>query len=568
MPLSARLSSCHFPTQLRRGGTSKYAACFITGLAWLTATALVADDSAKLEALLADAAGRGGIVTIPPGDYSLDGLKPLALRSGMTVCAYGAHFHLPERLGDKARIVLFSGEDICDFSWFGGHFTGCVFDPAKVENTWEPNVNTRLILITTSAAGRTENLTFRDITSDGVAGAVISVFGKKTKQSARFAHNVTVENCTLQRSGRFMWDYGYLWQLMVWPEEHSSQEREIAEKYFRNDLVRGPVRMADGDDRVFFHNTPCLPVSKKPAVEVTGRGHQRGDRDSVCFFGDTLPANIVRGKQYYVVASEPGFIRIAESHGGSPIRFAASAGPNARLIHDLYTAHYAIYSPTGSGPGKGAIDLMVCKKATVRGCRLSALGDAMHIAESEGVIFADNHISGARMGAFFLAHYCKDATITGNTVDGTNGSRVLSVEMSCEDVTIVGNTFRNGGRGSWINQPRNLVLADNIFINNTTKCDRDPRHGRRSFLTGDYETYAEVYFARYQPEGRYGNIIVKGNLFVSGDNATHAITFAPGGDSILVTDNVFGGKARDVIVSEGCENVTVRSNMGIDPADR
>ena len=82
-----------------------------------------------------------------------------------------------------------------------------------------------------------ENLTFRDITSDGVAGAVITVLGAEKKGSERevetFARNVTVENCTLERSGKFMWDYGYLWQITVWPEDYNEAERAMAAKYFR-----------------------------------------------------------------------------------------------------------------------------------------------------------------------------------------------------------------------------------------------------------------------------------------------------------------------------------------------
>jgi hypothetical protein len=199
----------------------------------------------------------------------------------------------------------------------------------------------------------------------------------------------------------------------------------------------------------------------------------------------------------------------------------------------------------------------------VRGCRLSALGDTMHLQKSRGIIFANNHSTGSRMGAFFLAEYCKDATITGNTVDGTNGSRVISVEKSCEDVTIVGNTFRNGGRGSWINQPRNFVLADNIFLNNTTKCETDPRRGRRSFLTGDYERYAELYFTIHEPNGRYGNVTVRGNIFTSGPNAQHAITFAPGGDTIQITANLFSGAVRSIPAPQGCKNVSIRNNEGL-----
>ena len=532
----------------------------------MIAGALSADDSASVAALFAAAAGKGGVVTIPSGDYALDGAKPLPLASGVTVFAYGARFHFPDQLGDKARAVLFAGENISDFRWFGGHFVGHVFDPSKTENAWEPNANTRAILITTTPDGRTENLTFRDVSSDGVAGAVITVLGAEKPGSDRevvtYARNVTLENCTLERSGKFMWDYGYLWQITVWPEAYTEQERSIAAKYFRQDLVHGPLRIDAGDDRVFFENAKRpLPVSKIRPEAV--RGH-----DAVCFFGDALPTNLVRGRQYFVVESAPEFIRIAEQPGGRAIRFVGAASPNARLIHDLSNAWPTLFAPTGSGPGKGAFDLTGCQKVVVRGCRLSALGDTMHIQKSRGVIFSGNHIMGSRMGAFFLAEFCKDATITGNTVDGTNGSRVMSVEKSCEDVTIVGNTFRNGGRGSWINQPRNFVLADNVFVDNTTKCERDPRRGRRSYTTGDYERYAELYFTTYEPGGRYGNVVVRGNIFTSGPCAEHAITFAPGGDTLLVVDNVFKGEVRDIAPIVGCEHVTIRGNVGESSAER
>ena len=525
-------------------------------------TAVKADDTARLAELFSKAIP-GSTVTIPPGDYQLDGATPLKLTSGMTVSAYGARFHLPKNLGDKARVVLFSGEDVSDFRWFGGSFSGHVFDPARGENSWEPNANTRAILITTTSGGRTENLTFRDITSDGLAGAVITVLGGEKKGSERevetWARNVTVENCTLERSGKFMWDYGYLWQITIWPEDYNDAERALAAKYFRHDLVRGPVRMKAGDDRVFLDNAKLLPVSQQREGMEAERGH-----DAVCFFGDGLPSNLVRGRQYFVVESTPEFIRIADKPGGAAVKFASDAGPQARLISQLFQAHLALYAPAGSGPGKGALDLVGCENVIVRGCRLSALGDTMHIQKSHGIVFANNHITGSRMGAFFLAEYCKDATITGNTVDGTNGSRVISVEKSCEDVTIVGNTFRNGGRGSWINQPRNFVLADNIFVNNTTKCERDPRRGRRSFLSGEYERYAELYFTTHEPGGRYGNVTVRGNIFTSGANASHAITFAPGGDTILVTDNIFSGPVRDIPPSTGSENVTIRDNIGLE----
>ena len=514
------------------------------------------DDRLKLAALFAKAADHGGTVTIHPGDYYLDGAEPIPLASRTTVFAYGARFHLPEKLGDQARAVVFAGENVSDFRWFGGHFIGRVFDPDRTDNSWEPNANTRGILITTTSGGETTNLTFRDVSSDGMAGAVITVLGAAKPGSDReidtYARNVTVENCTLDRSGKFMWDYGYLWQITVWPEDYNDTERSIAAKYFPPEYIRGPVRMKQGDDRVYLDNAKLLPVSERDY-----RGQQ-----SLCFYDDDLPSNIVRGRQYFIVESDREFIRIADKLGGTPIRFASDSGPNLKLMYPLFHAHLALYAPKGSGPGKGALDLVGCEAVIVRGCRLSALGDTMHIQKSQNIVFSGNHITGSRMGAFFLAEYCRSAVITGNTVDGTNGSRVMSVEKSCEDVTIVGNTFRNGGRGSWINQPRNFVLADNIFVNNTTKCERDPHRGRRSFITGDYEAYAELYFTTHEPDGHYGNVTVRGNIFTSGDNASHAITFAPGGDTLLLTDNIFQGKVRNIAPATGCTNVTIRGNVG------
>ena len=233
-----------------------------------------------------------------------------------------------------------------------------------------------------------------------MAGAVITVLGAEKARSERevetFARNVTVENCTLERSGKFMWDYGYLWQITVWPEDYTASERAMAAKYFRHDLVHGPLRMGAGDDRVFFDNSGLLPVTAPRTGVEAQRGH-----DAVCFFGDTLPANLVRGRQYFVVESRPEFIRIAEKPGGEALRFDGSAGVQTRLIADLFQAHLALYAPAGCGPGKGALDLVGCEKVIVRGCRLSALGDTMHIQKSRGVVFADNHITGSRMGAFF-----------------------------------------------------------------------------------------------------------------------------------------------------------------------
>ena len=425
-------------------------------------------------------------------------------------------------------------------------------------------MNTRGILITTSIGGRTENLRFEKIQSDGLAGAAITVLGAEKKGTEKevltYAKGIQVTDCRLERTGKYMWDYGYLWQITVWPEEYGPTEHAHAKKYFRHDLVRDGVRIEAGDDRVFFANQKPLPLSKVREGLEADRGY-----DSLCFFGDTLPSNLVRGRQYFVVESTPTYVRIADKPLGAPIRFQTSAGPKTKLVTQLFYAHLALYSPNGAGPGKGALDLVGCEDVDVRGNTLSALGDTMHIQKSRRIVFDRNQITGSRMGAFFLAEFCQQALITNNVVDGTNGSRVVSIEKSCQDVVVRGNSFRNGGRGSWINQPRNLTMEDNVFEHNTTKCESDPKRGRRSFLTGGYEEYAEMYFTVYEPGGAYGSVVIRNNRFISGPNAKHAMTFMPGGTNIVIQGNRFEGPARDIPPVKGCSGVDISGNTGLTP---
>jgi nitrous oxidase accessory protein NosD len=230
----------------------------------------------------------------------------------------------------------------------------------------------------------------------------------------------------------------------------------------------------------------------------------------------------------------------------------------------LFQAYMHLFQPLGCAQGKGAIDLVACRQTAQIGNRLSALGDTMHLQYCHDNVFANNQITGSRMGAFFIAEYCKNTVVTGNTVDGTNGSRVMSVEKSSENVTIVGNTFRNGGRGSWINQPQGIILQGNVFVNNTTKGERDPRRGRRSFKTGDYERFPELYFTIHEPDGRYGPAIIRDNLFVTGPECAAAIEFGPNGHDLIVEGNVFEGAVRSVRVHPGCERVHVGANIGME----
>ncbi len=523
---------------------------------FLLACAALADDSARIAALLK----QGSVVTIPPGDYHLEGAEPLRLRSNLTVMAHGARFILPKTLPDQARVVVFAGEDVSHLSWHGGEFIGHVFDPSKRDNTWEPNANTKGIEITTTREGGTHDLLFRDIKADGMAGAVIGVHGlygaRSESEVQAYAERVALEGCTLLRSGKFMWDYGYLWQILTFPEAYEAWEIERARKYFRTDLMR-EVRMTAGDDRVRLDNTQ-RPLLISQTEEP---------KEALTFMGSELPKNLVRGRQYFVVSAAPDFIKIAERPQGEPIRFETAG--SGHLAFNLSGTYLGAYAPTGSGPGKGAFDIVGARDVRVTGCQLSALGDTMHIQRCRNIIFASNHILGSRMGAFFLAEFCQNATITGNLVDGTNGSRVVSVEKSCTDVTMTGNTFRNGGRGAWINQPVNLVMTGNLFINNTTKNEPDMRRGRIAYQTGRPGSFPEMYFTLYEPGASYGPVIVRDNIFQLGDAAPEdAVTFAPNGHDLIFEGNIFTGRKANVVMDPSCVRSRVQGNPGADTVSR
>ena len=519
------------------------------------------DDTRSFIKMFEDAAAQGGgHLLIGAGDYFLKGDVAIPLCSNTTVSAYGARFILPGELGDRKRIVLFQGVDITDFMWMGGYFKGYCYDPDAAVNRWEPNVTTRMIVINTSKDGVTDRITFRDMSSDGVAGAVVNVNGfterpeRHDNTDINFASNISVLNCTFINSGKFMWDYGYLWQLIVFAEESTPAQLAMAKKYFRNDLIREHLEMQHGSDRVVFSNTGSNPI---PVTKVTDRA-----REVLCFYGMQLPDNIVKGKQYFVVESTGEYIKVSDTFNGKPIVFQGSASPDACLIWNLDAAFYGLYAPTGEGPGKGCIDLTRCKNTFVSGCKISASGDAMHIYNCHNNIFSGNHILGARMGAFFLAEYCKNSTITGNTVDGCNGSRVMTIEESNEDVTVIGNTFRNGGRGGWGNQPKNLIIQGNIFINNTNKGTKEHNTGRRSFKTGGWQAYPEIYFTTYQEGASYGPVVVSNNVFYTGPDAAAVLNFEKNGVGIRVEGNIFKGSSNVILIDAKNKTIQIDKSQG------
>jgi hypothetical protein len=207
------------------------------------------------------------------------------------------------------------------------------------------------------------------------------------------------------------------------------------------------------------------------------------------------------------------------------------------------------------------MDFVCCRNLTVTGCSFSANGDTMHIKEASEVVFSNNRIFGSRMGAFFLAFNCDHVTASGNVVNGTNGSRVLTVERGCHEIVITDNVFSGGGRGCWFNSNENLILSGNVFDSNVLKGVPEFGKGRRSPFSGAFEKYPELYFA-HGGKG-YGNIIMKSNIICATPTNTEAsVLFQQNGHDIIMSDNIFKSGTRQISVAEDIKLIQ-ENNTGI-----
>ncbi len=484
------------------------------------------------------------IVVIEEGTYLVDSNKAIELCSNLSVEAKGAKFLLPENLCDCHKRVMFEGVNIKNFTWNGGCFEGYVYDPEAKDNCWGPADYTGIISIKTLDGGKCANISFKDISSKNVAGAVIHVEGADKS----FAKSVDIRDCCFENTGKFMWDYGYLWQRVVFASEYSEQSVDNAMKYIPKQHISSPLSLCDG--KIVAESMP------KALAE---------ERDAVTFFGKEMPSGIKRGKQYFVLnkGAENGLV-IGETESSEPI-VLESMPEGTRLFRNMFFIFHDLYYPMGCGAAeKGSVDVVRCCDVTMTGCRISANGDSMHIGICHNVIFSQNQITGARMGALYIGAACKNVTVTGNTVNGTNGSRTVSVECASEDVVITGNAFFGGGRGCWINQPKNIIISANTFIRNTNKCNPDLQSGRICQATGEFEKYPELYFTTCQQGADYGPVVVSSNTFETGDGASAAIAFNPNGHDIVLEGNIIRGKMRDIHIAKGCEKPVMTGNIGID----
>ncbi len=481
--------------------------------------------------ILFQRASRGDTVVIPAGKYVWDG--EIELKSGLRVFADGAVFAFPEKL-PRDHVRWFTGENLHDFSWQGGTFRGFVYDPEREANPWQPNAETVAIAVIGG-----ENLSFSQICGEHLAGPVVFVSGEEDAYVSR----VTVRDITSELCGKFMWDYGYLWQRITYPEHHSETEVQNAYRYMPACHYSDALHF-DGK----YITSPRLP-------------QKQIQDDTVTFFGEKLPREIKKGKYYYAEEENGGLV-IREKLGDDPITFA-SGDYDCRLFRGMYQVFHAMYAPFGSGMSKGSVDIRYAEEVSVTGCRISAPGDLTHFHHCRHGVIRENILSGARMGAMFLSAGCEDMLVAENIVDGGNGSRVLTVETGGRNIRIENNIFKNGGRGTWIDTPHGIFLRGNLFEKNTCKATPDPAVGRLSPTEGTFERFAEIYFTTRQHGAVYGDIVMEDNRIVSGERSTAAVAFLAHGKNIRVKGNCFDGGSRDICVTEGCENADIGENPGM-----
>lgn len=486
-------------------------------------------------------------IVIAPGEYPMSPMEPIELFSDLSIEAEGAKFIWPLHWTGPVHRDMFKGVDICNFSWNGGRFEGHVFDVPPAIPTWVPECCARCIVIETTADGRTENLHFQNIEGVDCSGSVVSVYGYLRKDKQTRACNIEVRNCRFKRCGKFMWDYGYLWEKLVFADFFTPAEAALGERYASPENRSGEVRFL-GD---------CIRVDAMPAY----RKEDRHPFDTIAFYGNNLPPEIQRGKCYFLLGESDGKIYFSDIPGGKPFRTSAALHGGMYLFRNLFTVFHWGYAPENQGPGKGSLDLVCCSNINVRDCELGANGDAMHIHTSSDITFCRNLISKARMGAFFLAFNCDHADIHDNTVYGTNGSRVLTVERGCHDVSIHNNVFTGGGRGCWFNQNDHITISDNVFKDNVQKGIQQTGIGRRSPFSGAFERYPEIYFTHALKS--YSNIIMRRNVIESTpDNTQPAILFEKNGSGIILEDNILQGTSREIAI-EGNADVQSSRNAGV-----
>lgn len=460
--------------------------------------------------------GAGDEAVLLPGLYEIS--TPISLPSGVTVTARGAIFRHP---AGRVSGVLFEAEELWDFAWRGGLFEGDVYNPAREENPLPPNAHTVGMHI--KGGGR---LRFEGVKSQNLAGSALFFDGR---EDAPFL-DLSFRNLSLLASGRFMWDYGTLWERITFPRLFPEREVRAAWEYMPREYYSSPLTFKDGLARAEF-------FPEEDSADTC-----------VSFFGEEMPRGIKRGKYYFSRMTEAG-LEILDPETGLPLPL--SGGRDVRLFLGLYRAYHMTYAPAGGGVSKGGCDVRHARGVEFRDSVLSAHGDCTHFHLCHDLTVENNEIKFARMGALFLSAGCQRAVLRRNKVEGGSCSRILTLETGCTDILVEGNRFSGGGRGTWIDTPHGVTVRDNEFVCNTEKCV--PGRGRRSPTDGENEKYGEIYFTARQKDAPFGDVLFEGNRVVSGEGATAALAVLGRGRNIRLKNNEFTGATRAIYAAPEAE---------------
>lgn len=483
------------------------------------------DHTPAFQRCFAEAQEAGGSILIPPGDYLLLGTVPLF--SHLQIEATGARMHFSKTL-PQHRATMFYGEEIRDLSWHGGCFLGYVYDPTRGENLWEPHAESVAIRIKGGGG-----ISLSQVNGKDLAGCVF--FAEGTEEAP--LEDIHLSEMHTENCGRFMWDYGYLWQRITYPEYHTKEEVANAYRYLPEEYYSAPLSVKNGR----------LSSKRMPTAAP--------EDDTVSFFGDGIPSPLKKGKFYYAEEGEGGLL-VREALDGDPI-LLPEGDYTFQLFRGLYRSYHMMYAPKGGGVSKGGMDIRFAKGVFMKSCVLSASGDAMHFHHCHGGEISHCQLTGARMGAMFLSAGCSDFTVSHNRVEGGNCSRILTVESGGKNILIEDNLFTGGGRGTWIDTPQGITLRRNVFEHNTGKSTPNPKVGRLSPTEGEYEKYAEIYFTTRTQGAVFRDILMEENTVLTGEGCTAAVVCLSHGKGITLRNNRILGEAPYLYFSPECEDLTL-----------
>lgn len=521
----------------------------------------VTDDLMNIKAMFAQVSAYSGPrkVIFEEGTYLLGLTNFITLPSNCTVDATAAKFVIPAAMPTNAfnypRNRIFITGGISNFVWQGGSFEGSVFDKYSALGTnqgYRPEMEVPLFLFnTTSVTNTPSNVSITGLRMKNWPGNALrfygspGVFGLEGFVTTAYASNLVVSDCVFDNVGGFQFDYGWQWQVLTFDTNYSASTIQIADAYMPAASKIGAVTMASGTSLVAFDNDPTLV----PIAPSDARDHV------VTFYGTTLPSNITRGLQYFVVGSSASGIQVSATFGGPAITFASSSS-GAKMLFNMTKAWYeALGEP---GVFSGTVAVYDAQNVRYTDNYQRSPGDGHQFWRTTRGVMSGNTINSAAMGALFLADQCSDWSVTGNTVDGSFGSRTISCEFGSTNIVFSGNTFRGGGRGVWINRPMRLVMSNNTFDRMNLKTTPDWFNGRITFITGTWEQFASIYVTS-RDGTPFGSISFTGNIMNSELAATAFSLFATG-TNLVFANNTFTG-VTNVTGLSSAQNLAESNNL-------